>query len=116
MSDPIDQEQHRARVLAARRTGTLCAGCGRALAADEPVWLERLPVGGTYRRAPVGAECASPAFLRATDGLSPLPCAHCGRGVYYRDGAWSSIRRRALCSRVCDSRYHTARRRGKTSS
>ena len=110
MNDLTDPDERRARIIAARRDGGTCARCGRALAAGETVWMEGLTVGGAHRLGPVGVECASPELLRATDGTEPARCEHCGRGVYYRDGSWSSVRRLALCSLVCSSRYHAARR------
>ena len=110
-------EQERARVQMARHSGDLCARCGRALAEGEPVWIERLAVGiryggrkgVAYWRAPVGAECASPAFRAATEGVEPERCAGCGRGVYYP--ARYRARRVVLCSKRCGTRVTQARAR-----
>ena len=107
---PLTEEERRARIITARRTGGVCAGCGRALGDGETVWMERLSVGRTHRWGPVGAGCASPEFLQATEGAEPARCEHCDRGVYYRDHSWSGRRRLALCSLVCNGRYHAARR------
>ncbi len=105
-------EEERARLQAARHLGGACGRCGRALAADEPVWIEPVPVdpaGAIRWLAPLGGECASRAFLRETAGKAPEPCAACGRGVY-----WGSAGRRRLaatCSRRCAARWWKARRR-----
>ena len=69
-------EEARTRLFAARHAGGLCAGCGRALAADEPVWWARFALRGaygwiSYQSGPVGRECASPAFLQETAGQEP---------------------------------------------
>ena len=100
-------EEERVRIRTARRDGGLCAACGRGLAGDETVWLDRAVTGtkAGWRRTPivsqvpVGEECASPAFRAAMAGTEPEPCAGCGRGVYYRAG--HARRRRAACSRRC---------------
>ena len=107
-------EEGLARIQAARRDGRSCALCGRGLAEGETVWMERVVValsGWRLRsyRAPVGAGCASPELVRATEGAAPERCAGCGRGVHYRSGAHS--RRVALCSKRCSSRYQQARAR-----
>jgi hypothetical protein len=96
---------------AARTRGGLCAGCGRTLAEGEPVWLEHRRVPDdpeAVLRAPVGRECAAPAFLARTEGQDAERCASCGRGVYY-DSA-NAGRGRALCSKRCGNRVVTARR------
>ncbi len=108
-----EQEVRRARAQAAKRYGGTCANCGRALADEEPIWLERLEVRGAWRadfyRAPVGRECASPASVRGSDGLAPEPCLGCGRGVYFA----TTGRRHGepFCSRRCRTRRDGARRR-----
>ena len=98
-------EEEKAVAQAARARGGMCALCGRALGADEPVWIERVDAyggGGAYWRGPVGRECASPAFVSETEGTMPVPCAGCGRGVYAR---YAHPRSRAVtCSRRCRSR------------
>ena len=98
-------EEERARAQAARARGGMCALCGRALAPDEPVWIERVGAygdGGAYWRVPVGRECASPAFVSETEGTTPAPCDDCGRGVYARYAHPQS--RAVTCSRRCRSR------------
>ena len=114
-----DAERRRALIYAARARGELCAGCGRALAADEPVWIERFVTGmmaaGRRRpspsrtQAPVGAECASAAFRAATEGTEPERCAGCGRGVYYPVA--DTRRRTPTCSKRCSARASVARGR-----
>jgi hypothetical protein len=105
----IETEDERERLHAARHTGEMCAACGRALDAGEPVYLERFTVVGTYVSGPVGRECASPDMLARTEGLAPERCAMCGRGVYYHLRA--RRRRQASCSRRCESRAAAARHR-----
>ena len=109
-----DERGRRARLQTARRYGGTCANCDRVLAEGEPVWMERLEVGDVrpadFYRAPVGRECASPAFVRETEGRAPEPCASCGRGVYY---AHADARRTlVLCSRRCRNHRDNARRKG----
>ena len=110
-------EEERARAQAARARGGMCALCGRALAPDEPVWIERVGAygdGGAYWRVPVGRECASPAFVSEPEGAAPAPCVGCGRPVYSR--STHPRQRVAACSRRCRERYHNARARERTSS
>jgi hypothetical protein len=114
-------EEERARIQGARRTGDTCAGCGRALAEGETVWMERLAAIPTHARAkraywwsPVGEECASPEFVRATRGRGPELCGGCGRGVHYRMA--SPNRRMAFCSLMCDRRYRYAQSKERTPS
>jgi len=116
----LTTEEERERLYAARRSGGLCSACGRVLSQDEPVYIERFVVGtrrllGTdmssyelHAWAPVGAECASSAFLAQMYGRDPERCAGCGRGVYYR--LTRSKRHRAHCSRRCSRRTQTTRR------
>ena len=119
MSDGVRRvltEEERARVHAAKARGETCAGCGRALAPDEPVWWESFAAADRGARArlwaPVGRECASPELLRETMGTEPGWCRACGRGVYSR--AISRGRDPVLCSRLCRQRYAAARaRRGR---
>ena len=118
MSDDARREltdEEQARIQVTRRDGGMCAWCGRALAAGETVWMERIAIDRVYGgraaswRVPIGAECASPAFRAATEEMEPERCAGCGRGVYYQTG--HRPRGVALCSKRCGSRYYTARKR-----
>ena len=107
-----DEERRRALILAARWDGGLCAGCGRALGPDEPVWWAPFALSGAYGRVsrrwgPVGKECAPPDLVLETEGKEPERCAGCGRGVYYR--AARPLRRAPVCSRRCADRYQRAR-------
>ncbi len=107
-------EDERARIHAARSAGGLCAGCGRALAAGEPVWIELVvvnPAGAIRWLAPLGRECASPVFLRETEGRGAVPCAACDRGVYSRSA--DPRRVATVCSRRCAARWQKARRKGR---
>jgi hypothetical protein len=121
----LTTEEERERVRAARRRGSLCARCGKMLAADEPVYVERVAVilkpftAASTRSSqrtvhwdmPVGVECAAPEFVRRTEGRAPERCAGCGRPVYYT--VQRAGRRRAVCSQVCRSRADNARRAAK---
>src|SRR5687768_3011495 len=93
----LTTEDERERAQATPRRGGLCAWCGRTLAEGETVYVERVEVswkpftGTSMRRSrgtvhwdlPVGAECASPDFLRRTAGREPERCAACDRPMYY---------------------------------
>ena len=108
------------RLHVARNHGGLCAACGRTLVDSETVYVERLVIdiprppdahiGGRrgVAKAPVGAECASPALLARSDGCEPERCAACGRPMYYAE--MRATRTRAVCSRRCRSRDDMARR------
>ena len=103
-----------ARLFAARNKGDACVACGRPLADDEPIWVERVDVIDAGRRvasyrAPVGAECASAVFRTATATIEPDPCVTCGRGVYYGEGGPGRRRHRATCSKRCAARYQVTR-------
>ena len=107
-------EEERARIQVATRRGGLCAGCGRTLADDEPVWWATFVLSGVYGRrvrrwVPVGRECAPPEVLRATEGREPEPCIGCGRAIHY--GATTRRGQLAACSRRCRNRQHSARAR-----
>ena len=101
-------EEQRQRLFLARRRGGLCAACGRVLSDKEAVYIEQFRDDrGILVTAPVGVECASPAFLDDTQGQEPERCAGCGRGVYYRVA--NTRRARALCSRYCAARIAAKR-------
>ena len=107
-----EDERLRARLHAARTSGGLCAGCGRALGPDEPVWWAPFALIGAYGRpsrrwGPVGRECAPPDLVCATEAEGPEACLGCGRGICY--GAASRPRDRALCSGRCRDRYERTR-------
>jgi hypothetical protein len=105
----VTTEEERERLSAARRQGDRCAGCGRPLSVDEPVYIEYFMVTRmTPAEAPVGAECASAIILERAAGAEPERCVWCGRGVYYPVAR--STRHRALCSRRCASRANAAKR------
>ena len=84
----------------------MCAACGRVLAADEPVWRERLAsrrgwsayFSETHRWAFVGRECAAPETLEESEGREPDACAGCGRGMHY---PVAQNRRATVCSTRC---------------
>jgi hypothetical protein len=111
-------EEERDRLQAAKARGETCAGCGRALAQGEAVWIERFTVTGVYGGArpwlgPVGEECAAPQTVRDTSGAEPERCLTCGRGVF---GRQSGRPRLTFCSRRCNGRYYNARSKKGTSS
>ena len=110
----VTTEAQRERLHRARSQGGLCAACGRVLAAEETVYVERFLIEAprpSYAEAPVGVECASPELLRQAAEQDPEQCAGCGRPVYYR--VPRRTRRRALCARPCANRV-VARRAAKT--
>jgi hypothetical protein len=104
----IETEKERERAHAARYLGGTCAVCGRRLGINEPVYLERLRVAGSYLWAPVGAECASQGMLEGVAGTPPGRCPACGRDVYRHPGA--PKRQSPTCSRRCRAQAATARR------
>jgi len=110
------EEEPDAIIIEAQREGGICAACGRVLAADEPVWRERLAsrrgwsayFQPAYRRALVGRECAARETLEASEGREPVACAGCGRRMHY---PVAQNRRATVCSRGC--RVIRDRRRSK---
>jgi hypothetical protein len=79
------------------------------------MWIERLPTPRDPRatlRAPLGRECASPAFLERTEGHEPERCAGCWWSVYYGYSTGTVRRRRALCSTRCVNRVARAHLQG----
>ena len=113
-------EEQRERLYAARYRGGLCAACGRVLVEGEPVYIDQVLVdrkplaapgaGWTratgLREAPLGEECASPAFLARTRERPPERCEWCERPMYY--ATQRAGRRRALCSKRCLERARKA--------
>jgi hypothetical protein len=101
----------RLRLAEAKTHGGLCVWCGRTLADDEAVHLERFLVemrkvratdarpSPTYVTAPIGIECLPPESLHDGRWLPIEPCAGCDRPVYHR--ARRANRRQSLCSRKC---------------
>jgi len=102
----LGTEEQVERFYRARRQGGMCAACGRALADDEAVYIERFTDarGRWTNRAigPMGAECASTQLRQDTTNREPERCAGCLRPMYY--GVESTLRRRALCSQACRHR------------
>jgi len=102
----MTDDERNAAIFAAKKDGGICAACGRALSAGEPVWRERLAlrlawgahVGTAYRRAFVGRECAARETLEASGGATPVPCGGCGRGMHY---PVARNRRATVCSLRC---------------
>jgi hypothetical protein len=120
----VTTEAARDRLHRGRRRGGVCGACSRPLREDEAVYWEQFVVDidrsddpslGRYwttLEAPVGAECASPAFLSETAGREPGRCAGCGRGVYYRIAR--RRRKRLAYSWICRDRAGVAERAAKT--
>ena len=107
-------DEGRARIQDARTRGEVCALCGRELAADEAIWIERVavnPTGSIRWLAPLGRECATSAFVRETEGKDPESCVACGRGMYSQSP--DPRRAEVLCSRRCAARRQKARQAGK---
>ena len=103
----VTTAEEREWLYAAKRLGDRCAGCGRPLGVDEPIYMEyfmatrRVPA-----EAPVGIECASAAFLEELSGRAAQRCVGCGRGMYYRSAR--STRHQAICSKRCTWRIGSA--------
>jgi hypothetical protein len=110
----LTTDEQRERFHRARRTGGLCAACGRSLGDDETVFVEPLLIGpadgpATRSYGAVGIECASSELRYDVQGREPERCAGCGRGVYYRVA--SARRQWVSCSRRCANRAGVARHR-----
>ena len=100
------RDEQRQWFHAARKSGGLCAGCGRALVAGDTVWYETFATGGrrpAVSWAAVGRECVSPELLSQTEGQEPERRVGCGRGVHYPSGNTmpGNPRTQAVCSRRC---------------
>ena len=120
----LTTDEDRARFTRATIYGGLCTGCGRTLSDDEAVYIEpiavdRKPLTGlgtgwstkTVKRvAPLGWECASPAFLAQMAGREPEVCEGCARPLYY--AVQRESRQRSSCSRRCLSRARVRAKRG----
>ena len=109
---PLTKEE-RARMHIAARAGGICAGCGRALVADEPVWRVRRAAWTRARGAPVSwivplaAECVPPEVGRENAAWEPAPCGGCGRPVYERASGASGPQ--PFCCTRCRSVAQPAR-------
>jgi hypothetical protein len=122
----LTTDEQRERLYAARRRGELCTWCGRTLAENELVYVERVEVslkpftGPSTRRARrmvrcdalVGAECASPELVRRMEGREPERCEACGRPMYY--AVTRATRYQAICSTRCTVRAAYAKRKAGT--
>jgi len=99
-------EDQAERLYRARRHGGLCAACGRNLATDETVYIERFEDDRgrrvSYLVGPVGVECISDGLRRATKRQDPAWCAGCERPVYYHVG--HTVGKQAMCSQQCRRR------------
>ncbi len=99
-------EEERARMHIAARAGGICAGCGRALAPDEPIWrvsheawVQRSGARVTWV-VPVGTECVGAEVRAESLGQEPERCGGCGRPVYQRPSAHGV---RPFCCTRCRS-------------
>jgi hypothetical protein len=110
----LETEEQAERFYRARRRGGQCAACGRELAKDEPVFIERFEDArgrwNTRATGPVGAECASTWLRRDAMDREPEHCAGCLRPMYY--GVDHARRGRALCSQGCRHRALKRRQAG----
>jgi len=100
-------EEEKALVNRAAYFGDVCAVCGRALDAGEPVyrwqWL-------TTGHAPVCATCHSEADLETWHSA---PCDGCGRPVFNNH---ARARRWTFCSRRCQIQIETRQRKDRRRS
>jgi len=116
----LTTDEERARFAVATTQGGICVGCGRELGADDAVYVEPVAVDlkpltapgagwdrkTVYRDAPLGWECASPAFLARMAGRESERCAGCDRPVYYAKER--AQRLRTTCSKRCRNRVKMA--------
>jgi len=114
----ITTDEQRHWLSIARARGGLCAGCGRALAPGEPVYIERLEVErkplaapgahwgqrAVYRDVPLGVECASARNVAEAQARPPEACVGCGRPVHYavlrESRQWVSCSKRCVSNRA----------------
>jgi endogenous inhibitor of DNA gyrase (YacG/DUF329 family) len=94
---PVPARYTAEMVEAASQTGGSCAGCGRALGHDDPVWRRRVSRkrGWGSTVAPVCEECQPTWRSVRTSGQ----CEGCGRLVHNTEGFG---RRRVYCSKQCE--------------
>lgn len=118
----LTTDEERARFAVATMQGGICVGCGRELGADDTVYVEQVAVDlkpltapgagwsrkTVYRDAPLGRECASPAFLARMAGRESERCVGCDRPMYYAKER--AHRFRATCSKRCNTRVTMAER------
>jgi len=96
----------RERVRQAQQTCSHCAGCGKALDADEPVWRRRTYyVWEQFGRltqtvAPHCGHCKTDRKY-----LNPRRCEGCGRPVHQEVNRVK--RSRAICCEQCEGKVHT---------
>jgi hypothetical protein len=110
-SGKMDEErQARHRLIkAAARTASQCPGCGKALAANEPVWRVCVSLGvffGSwhYRIAPHCERCKpEPPFAHYEDAAA---CETCGRTVH--DPLTIRYSRHTFCCDDCRKRAEVA--------
>jgi hypothetical protein len=122
VSDDVRQmktHEQRALLGLAKRRGGLCGACGRTLGPEDAVWFERFWVGmrlfrdptckdaQVFWEAPVGIECASPAFVARMEGAEPEVCGGCGRGIHV--DVERENRGPACCSMRCRARVNKAK-------
>jgi hypothetical protein len=105
----LETEEQRERFHEARRSGGLCAACGRPFDDGEPVYIEVFTGYDRPVKGPVGTECASEEFLDNTRGRDPERCIWCSRPMHYRVA--HARRQQAVCSRRCRSRVVAAKHR-----
>ena len=110
INKPDSELQTRNRLIeAAAATASQCAGCGKALAANEPVWRARVSLGASfgswhYAVAPHCERCKpEPPFARYEDAAA---CETCGRIVH--DSFTTRYRRHTFCCHDCRKRAEEA--------
>ena len=111
VTDDDREQEYRRNIRNAQEDASVCAKCGRQIAASDPVWRERCSLGqgwfGGHREtvAPVCFSCKS-----EYERFSALPCGGCGRVVHNLDIGY---RDRSLwfCSEVCQAKARAAQAR-----
>src|SRR5262245_48023163 len=100
VTDDENDRRSRSIICNAQETCSQCAKCGRALAADEPVWRENVSLGRSlfggwrYNVAPVCERCKSDCCT----SRPPQPCENCRRPVHHEDN-WRC--HRMVCCETC---------------
>jgi predicted nucleic acid-binding Zn ribbon protein len=99
-----EQERRKELARAASQDGSLCGQCGRAIGADEAVWLVRIELISGATCAPICADCRGLHGDSAFGSDEMVACAGCGRpvggNVWIVTGEDASPDRR-FCSGAC---------------
>jgi len=114
VTDDDREARYRHTIRNAQNDASVCAKCGRQIAASDPVWRQRFDLGyglfgggwGTTV-APVCSSCKDEHELFD----DARPCAGCGRPVHNLDNVY--YRRFTFCSQVCRAKALAAHGRNR---